>query len=78
MLYVEFRAKRKNYCEDRGFLILSAAKRFVVFPPLLGFGVLEHRACILFRRWARKPPSLVKIWRAGAVVAAGVAVSVAR
>ena len=35
--------------EDCGLLVLSAAKRFVVFPSLLGCGVLEYRACLLAR-----------------------------
>ena len=29
-------------CEDRGLLVLSAAKRFVVFPSLLGCGVFFY------------------------------------
>ena len=36
-------------CEDRSLLVLSAAKRFVVYPPLVGFGALEHRTCLLVR-----------------------------
>ena len=36
-------------CEDRGLLVLSAAKRFVVFPSLLGCGVFFLLSKVIFK-----------------------------